>query len=102
LNPKLTNMFTRGMQVLNPNATCRTPAKANIAIFMYTTKWLCNIAAQYATSSEATEFLLPLGRREVTPSSGKEASSDVALHSAREGTKGGKRRCKQHLQGLRP
>jgi hypothetical protein len=29
-------------------------------------------------------------------SSGKEASSDVAVHDAKEGTKGGKNRHKQH------
>jgi hypothetical protein len=41
------------------------------------------------------EFFLPLGSREVTPCNGKEASSDVIIHSVREGTKDGKRRRKQ-------
>jgi hypothetical protein len=35
----------------------------------------------------------------VTASSGKEAPSDVVIHSAKYGTKGGKKRCKQHPQG---
>jgi hypothetical protein len=35
----------------------------------------------------------------VTLSSGEGASSDVSPHSGREGIKGGKKRCKQRLQG---
>jgi hypothetical protein len=37
--------------------------------------------------------------REVTPCSSKEAPSDVAVHNAKEGIKGGKKRCKQRPQG---
>jgi hypothetical protein len=36
----------------------------------------------------------------VTPCSGKEASSNIAVHSAKEGTKRGKKRCKQCPQGV--
>jgi hypothetical protein len=39
------------------------------------------------------------GSREATPSSDKEAPSNVAAHYAQEGVKGGSKRCKQHLQG---
>jgi hypothetical protein len=35
----------------------------------------------------------------VTPSNGKEAASDAAIHSAKDGTKGVKKRRKQHPQG---
>jgi hypothetical protein len=35
----------------------------------------------------------------VTLSNGREAPSDVAVQSAREGTKGSKRRCKKRPQG---
>jgi hypothetical protein len=35
----------------------------------------------------------------VTPSSDKEAPSDVAAHYTQEGVKGGNKRCKQRLQG---
>jgi hypothetical protein len=35
----------------------------------------------------------------VTPCSSKEASSDVAVHNAKEGIKGGKKRRKQCPQG---
>jgi hypothetical protein len=59
---------------------------------------MCSVAAQYATSSEAGGFHLPLGSREATPSSNRAAPSDIIVQSAREGTEGGKRRCKQHPQ----
>jgi hypothetical protein len=39
------------------------------------------------------------GSREVTPSSEKEAPSNVAAHDTQEGVKGGKKRHKQRLQG---
>jgi hypothetical protein len=35
-----------------------------------------------------------LGCREATPSSDKEASSDVPAHCTQEGVKGGNKRCK--------
>jgi hypothetical protein len=60
---------------------------------------LRSVANQYTTNSEVHEFHLPLGSREATPSSSKEASSDIAIQSTREGTEGGKRRCKQCPQG---
>jgi hypothetical protein len=64
----------------------------------YTTEELRSIAAQYTTNSEAAEFRLPPGSREVTPSSDREAPSDVAVQSARVDGEGDKRRCKQHPQ----
>jgi hypothetical protein len=63
---------------------------------MYRTKELCSITAQYATSNETDEFCLPLGSKEVTPSSGTEAPSYVAVESTREDDEGRNRRCKQH------
>jgi hypothetical protein len=39
------------------------------------------------------------GSREATPSSGRETPSDIAAHDTQEGIKGGKKRCKQRLQG---
>jgi hypothetical protein len=68
-------------------------------IFRYITEELYIIAAQYTTSNKVTEFHLPLGSREVTPSSGREAPSDITVQSAWEGVKGAKRRCKQSPQG---
>jgi hypothetical protein len=55
----------------------------------------------YATSNEVAELRPAQGSREVTPSSNKEMSFDVAFHSAKEGTKGGKKRHKQRPQGAR-
>jgi hypothetical protein len=43
-------------------------------------------------------FASALSSREVTPSSSKEASFDATVHDANEGTKGGKKRRKQHPQ----
>jgi hypothetical protein len=57
------------------------------------------IAAQHATSYEAVQLRPAQGSRLATPSSYKEAPSNVAIHSGREGVKGRKKRCKQHLQG---
>jgi hypothetical protein len=42
---------------------------------------------------------LAQGSREAALSSGEGAPSDIAIHSGREGIKGGKRRHKQRLQG---
>jgi hypothetical protein len=39
------------------------------------------------------------GSREATPSSSQEVPSDVAIHSTKEGIKGGKKKCKHHPQG---
>jgi hypothetical protein len=60
---------------------------------------LCSIATPYFTYNEATELCLAQGNREAPPSSGKETPSIVAVHSTKEGTKGGKKRCKQRPQG---
>jgi hypothetical protein len=64
-------------------------------IFRSATEELCNVAAQYATSDEMTEVCPTPGSREATPSSCKETLSDVTVHDAKEGTKDGKKRCKQ-------
>jgi hypothetical protein len=73
------------------------PFWAPVDSFMNTTKGLRSIASQYAISDEATELRPAPGSREVTPSSGKEASSDIAIYDAVEG---GKKMCKQHLQAV--
>jgi hypothetical protein len=54
---------------------------------------------QYTTTSEVAKFHLPLGSRDMTPSSSRKASSNIVVRSTKEGTKGGKRRRKQHPQG---
>jgi hypothetical protein len=59
----------------------------------------CGITTQRTTSCEVAMLRPKLGSREVTPSSDKEASSDVAAHCAQEGIKGSKKRHKQCLQG---
>jgi hypothetical protein len=58
-----------------------------------------NIATQHATSYEGVMLCQTQGRREVTPSSGEGAPSDIAIHCSRESIKGGKKRHKQRLQG---
>jgi hypothetical protein len=60
-------------------------------------KELRGIATQRTTSYEEVMLHPTQGSREVTLSSDKEASSDVAVHCAREGVKGGNKRRKQHL-----
>jgi hypothetical protein len=50
-----------------------------------------SIAAQYATSNKATQL-------HPTLSESGEASSYAAIQDTEEGTKGGKKRSKQHLQ----
>jgi hypothetical protein len=59
-------------------------------IFRYTTKGMCNVTTQYATGSKVAELCPAPGSSEVTPSSNKEASSDIAVHDAMS-----KKRCKQ-------
>jgi hypothetical protein len=44
------------------------------------------------------ELHLALGSREATPSYGKEAPSNVAIHDAKKGAKGSKKWQKQHPQ----
>jgi hypothetical protein len=58
-----------------------------------------NIATQHATSYEAVVPFPTQRRREVIPSSDEGASSNVTTHNSKEGIKGDKKRCKQHLQG---
>jgi hypothetical protein len=60
-------------------------------IFRHTAEELRSVTTQYTTSSEGAEFHLPPGSREVTPSSGREAPSDVTVQSTRDGAEGGKR-----------
>jgi hypothetical protein len=59
----------------------------------------CNFATPYATSNEATKRHPAQGSREVIPSNGKWVPFDIAIHIAKEGVKGGKKRFKQHPQG---
>jgi hypothetical protein len=53
--------------------------QAPINIFRNTTEGLCNVTIQYTASDEAAELCPTLGSKGVTPSSGKEASSDIAI-----------------------
>jgi hypothetical protein len=46
-----------------------------------------SVTTQYATHNEVAEHCPTQGSREVTPSSGKEAPSDIAIHNAKEGSK---------------
>jgi hypothetical protein len=59
----------------------------------------CSIATLRTTSNEAVMLRTTLGSREVTPSSDREAPSDVATHYAQEGVKGRNQRRKEHLHG---
>jgi hypothetical protein len=68
-------------------------------IFRYTTEESHSVTNPYATRSEVVTHHPTQGSREATPSSSKEASFNVAVHSAKDGTKGGKKRCNQHPQG---
>jgi hypothetical protein len=74
------------------------PYQAPSDIFRYTTEELRSIAAQYATGNETMKLCPTPSSREATSSSSKEASFDVTVHDAKEGTKGGKKRCKQRPQ----
>jgi hypothetical protein len=68
-------------------------------IFRYSTMELCSFATLYATGNEAAELCHALGRREATPSSSKESSSNViVVHDAKNGAKGSKKRHKQRPQ----
>jgi hypothetical protein len=53
-----------------------------------------SIATQQTTSYKAGMLHPAQGSREVTPSSDNEEPSNVATHGAKEGIKGGKKRCK--------
>jgi hypothetical protein len=68
-------------------------------IFRYTAEELCSVATEYDTSNEAAKLCPTLGSREATPSSDKEAPSDVVTHNTKKGAKGRKKRHKQHPQG---
>jgi hypothetical protein len=52
-----------------------------------------DITIHCTTSYEVVMICPTQGSREVTPSSDKEASSDVATHCAQEGIKGSHKRC---------
>jgi hypothetical protein len=54
------------------------------------------VTTPHATNYEAVMLRPAQGSREVTLSSCKEAPPNVAIHYAKEGIKGGKKRCKQH------
>jgi hypothetical protein len=60
---------------------------------------LRSITTQHATSYETVVLCQAQVSGEVTLSSGEGAPSNVSIHSGREGDKGGKKRCMQHLQG---
>jgi hypothetical protein len=68
-------------------------------IFRYTAEELCSVTTEYDTSNEAAKLCPTLGSREATPSSDKEAPSDIVTHNTKEGAKGRKKRHKQHPQG---
>jgi hypothetical protein len=60
-----------------------------------TTEELRSIATRYTIGKEVAQ-LHPI------PSSSEEASPDVVIQYAKEGAKGGKKRCKQHYQETTP
>jgi hypothetical protein len=71
------------------------PFQAPNDIFRYTTEEVHSVTAQYTTGNEAAKLRPAPGSREVTLSSSKEVSSDAAIHDAKEGAKGSKKRRKQ-------
>jgi hypothetical protein len=70
-----------------------------VDIFRYTTKEPRSITNPYATDNEAVALHPTQGSKEATASSSNEVSSDVVVHSTKDGTKGGKKRHKQHPHG---
>jgi hypothetical protein len=68
-------------------------------LFRNTFEESCGISTHHTNSNKVVMLHPAEGSREVTSSGGKESLSDVAIHSAKEGIKGGKKRCKQHPQG---
>jgi hypothetical protein len=68
-------------------------------VFRYTIEEPRSIANPYATNNKAVVLHPAQGSREATPSNSNEALSDVTVHSAKDGAKGGKKRCMQHPQG---
>jgi hypothetical protein len=68
------------------------PFQAPVHIFRNTTEGLCSVTVRYASSDEAVELRPAPGSRGATPSSSKEASSDIAIQDIKEGAKGGKKR----------
>jgi hypothetical protein len=67
------------------DAQQQPPFQAPNDIFRYTTRELRSVTTQYSTNNEAAELHPTPSRREVTPRSGKEVSSDIAVHDAKEG-----------------
>jgi hypothetical protein len=63
--------------------------------FRYTTKEMLYLAAQYATSREATRPLPILGGMETTPSSSKAMPSSIVVQGTTKDAKGGKKRWKR-------
>jgi hypothetical protein len=85
---------------MQPKCTARSPLPGEHSNFCRNTfEAPRNIATKHGTSYEAVVLHQAWASREVTPSSGEEASSDIAIHSGREGIKGSKKRRKQCLQG---
>jgi hypothetical protein len=71
----------------------------HIDFFRNTFEKSCGIATQHATRYEVVVLCPAQGSFELTPSSGKEAPSDVVVHNVKEEDKGSKNRCKQRPQG---
>jgi hypothetical protein len=67
------------------------PFQASVDTIKDTTEELRSITAQYALSNKAAQL-------HPAPSSSREASPDIVIQDAEEGTKGGKKRRKQHCQ----
>jgi hypothetical protein len=67
--------------------------------FMNTFEATRGTASLHTTSYEVVVPRPTQSSREEIPSRGEGAPSDIATQSGREGIKGGKKRCKQHLQG---
>jgi hypothetical protein len=67
------------------------PFPAPVDSFRNTTKGLCSVITQYAASDVVVELHPALGSKGVTPSSGKEALSNITIQDAEEGTRAARR-----------
>jgi hypothetical protein len=98
-NPRFTTKLTGVAQARCPNAMSRACDKGGQSDFFGSKfKKPHGIANLHTTSYEAIMLHPTQASREVTPSSDKEAPSNIAAHCSQEGVKGSNKRCKQCLQ----
>jgi hypothetical protein len=89
LSPKLTDRLARGTRAHDLNTVHGTRAEE-----------LHNTTGQYAVDNKTTKLRPASRSREATPMSSKEVPSDITVQNAKDGARGGKKRCKQYLQGV--